>query len=144
LSPREHLSAFAVRRVRLPPEPRDGLRVLVDRLWPRGLSRERAALERWMPEIGPSSELRRWFGHRPERWEEFRRRYRAELEGAPELVAELVRMGEQGRVTLLFDARDEARNQAVVLADYLAGARPSARRTRSSKGSSSSARKKGP
>ena len=95
--------------------------VLVDRVWPRGVRRESLGSARWLRELGPSDELRRWFGHRPERWEEFQRRYREELE-QPErraLVEELVAQARQGPLTLLFGARDPERNQAVVLAQVI-------------------------
>ncbi len=99
----------------------DGARVLVDRIWPRGVSREAAGVDLWLKEVAPSTELRRWFGHEPERWPEFRERYRAELRGkGPELdrIHDLERR--HGTVTLVYSARDEARNQAVVLAELLA------------------------
>jgi uncharacterized protein YeaO (DUF488 family) len=92
-------------------------RVLVDRVWPRGLRREALALDLWLRELGPSDELRRWFGHRPDRWDEFQRRYRAELEQPRqvELLGQLARLARDGPLTLLYGARDEQRNQAVVL-----------------------------
>ena len=94
-----------------------GRRVLVDRVWPRGLRKESLALDAWIRELGPSDELRRWFGHRPERWEEFQRRYRAELErpAQRQLLDQLAALAREGPVTLLYGARDEERNQAVVL-----------------------------
>ena len=101
------------------PEPGDGLRILVDRLWPRGLSRERMRLDAWLKELAPSHELRRWFGHDPEKWEEFRRRYFSELAAREELVAELAGKISASRVTLLFAARDQQHNNAVALRDYL-------------------------
>ncbi len=112
-----------VRRVYEPPEPQDGLRVLVDRLWPRGLRKEAARVDLWARDLAPSDALRRWFGHDPARWEEFRRRYREELrrpevQGALDDLAERAR---QGTVTLLFAARDPHRNNAVVLAEVLRG-----------------------
>ncbi|HZT89819.1 MAG TPA: DUF488 family protein [Stellaceae bacterium] len=100
-----------------PPEPHDGTRVLADRLWPRGLAKDKAAIDLWLKDAAPSTELRRWFGHRPERWQEFRRRYRDELAANPEALAPLPR---DGVVTLLFAAHDIERNNAVVLAEYLA------------------------
>lgn len=105
------------------PSPADGRRILVDRLWPRGVSKEKLdAL--WLKDIAPSAELRAWFGHRPERWKEFLHRYFAELDAHPEPVAELRRLLEGGRVTLVYGARDQAHNQAVALREYLgAGAR---------------------
>jgi len=110
-----------VRRVYEPPDPSDGFRVLVDRLWPRGLRREAAGVDLWARELAPSDALRRWFGHDPARWEEFRRRYRDELarQEARPLVDELVERARRGTVTLLFGARDERHNNAVVLAEYL-------------------------
>lgn len=101
----------------------DGLRVLVDRLWPRGLSREKAALDLWAKDIAPSTELRQWFNHEPEKWPEFQTRYRAELDHNQEALREFKALiKKQGRhsVTLLFGARDLEHNQAVVLKDYLA------------------------
>ena len=98
------------------PALEDGLRVLVDRLWPRGLKRDAAAVDLWLKSVAPSNELRRWFGHDPARWLEFRDRYRAELARNPMATAELRALIEQGkRVTLLFGARDAVRNNAVVL-----------------------------
>jgi len=97
----------------------DGHRVLVDRLWPRGVSRERAQVEEWRRELGPSDQLRGWFGHDPERFPEFRRRYLKELqEHRPEL-AELRRRARSGTLTLVYSARDAEHNQAVVLAEAL-------------------------
>jgi uncharacterized protein YeaO (DUF488 family) len=94
----------------------DGYRILVDRLWPRGLSKEKAAVDEWMKEIAPSAELRRWFGHDPERWREFRRRYERELRAREELVREIAALASHRRVTLVYGARDEAHNDAVVVA----------------------------
>ena len=103
-------------------EPRgsdDGYRVLVDRLWPRGVSKENAAVDLWLREIAPSDELRKWFGHDPARWREFRRRYFTELEEKSELVAQIRDRARTGVVTLLFGARDEENNQAVALKEYM-------------------------
>jgi uncharacterized protein YeaO (DUF488 family) len=99
-----------------PPAATDGQRILVDRLWPRGLSREKAAIDRWMKEVAPSTELRRWFGHDPEKWPEFQRRYRQELRAHHDLVGEIARLASRRRVTLVYGARDETHNDAVVLA----------------------------
>lgn len=100
----------------------DGERVLVDRLWPRGLSRDAARIDLWLKAVAPSTELRKWFGHDPERWPEFRKRYRAELTKDPE-SAEALRalraLCRKGKVTLVYGARDEAHNQAVVLRQVL-------------------------
>jgi uncharacterized protein YeaO (DUF488 family) len=108
-----------VKRVYEPPSAGDGTRVLVDRLWPRGLSKERAAVDLWLKEIAPSAELREWFGHDPARWEEFRRRYRAELSAKPGLLRTLMEKEREGTLTLVYAARDEARNNAVVLKEVL-------------------------
>jgi uncharacterized protein YeaO (DUF488 family) len=98
------------------PNPSDGRRILVDRLWPRGLSKEKAAIDEWMKEIAPSTELRRWFGHDPEKWPEFQRRYKQELRARTDLVRDIAKLASQRRVTLVYGARDEAHNDAVVLA----------------------------
>ena len=115
------MAHLGIKRIYEPAHPDDGCRVLVDRLWPRGLTREAAAVDHWFKEIGPSNDLRTWFGHRPERWAEFSRRYRAELaaEVAAPLVRQLVMLARKGSLTLLYSARDEAHNQAVVLAKVI-------------------------
>lgn len=110
---------IALRRVHAEPQAEDGLRVLVDRLWPRGLRKADAAVDLWLREIAPSHELRRWFGHDPARWTEFRARYRAELAGRPELLRELMAHCRRGPVTLLYAARDGDRNNAAVLLEVL-------------------------
>lgn len=99
--------------------PREGSRVLVDRLWPRGIRKESLALDLWLR--GPSNELRQWFGHQPERWDEFRRRYRDELDRHPQqdLLDQLEALARQGPLTLLYSARDEQHNQAVVVREVL-------------------------
>ena len=101
--------------------PGDGQRVLVDRLWPRGVSKEKAAIDLWLKEIAPSTDLRQWFGHDPARWDEFHSRYRAELDANGEAVQQLKDVIRAGRTTLVYGARDEVHNDAVVLAAYLAG-----------------------
>ena len=108
-----------IKRVYADAAPDDGARILVDRLWPRGVAKDKAELTLWLKEAAPSSALRSWFGHDPKRWEEFRRRYRAELDGNPEPIAQLAEFARHGAVTLLYGAKDEAHNQAVVLAEYL-------------------------
>ncbi|MGD9617249.1 MAG: DUF488 domain-containing protein [Alphaproteobacteria bacterium] len=108
-----------IKRAYDPPSPEDGVRVLVDRLWPRGLRKADAAIDRWLKNIAPSTELRRWFGHDPSRWDEFRRRYRHELSAHPELLCELRELARNGVVTLVYSARDEHHNDAVVLRDVL-------------------------
>jgi uncharacterized protein YeaO (DUF488 family) len=97
----------------------DGERILVDRLWPRGVSKDRAALDQWMKEIAPSAELRTWFGHDPARWDEFRRRYAEELHRRPDLLRDLRSRARRGPVTLVYSAHDEAHNDAIVLRDVL-------------------------
>ena len=97
----------------------DGKRILVDRLWPRGVARDRARLFNWCKEIAPSDALRHWFHNRPERWQEFSARYREELAARDELVRELVGFAQEGVVTLLYASKDEVHNNAVVLRDYL-------------------------
>lgn len=115
------LSAAAVRikRVYEPAAADDGTRILVDRLWPRGLKKADAHIAQWMKEIAPSTELRKWFGHDPARWQEFRRRYKAELAQKRDLVDELRALAAKGPLTLLYSAHDEAHNQAVVIRETL-------------------------
>ena len=108
-----------LKRAYEPATPPDGHRVLVDRLWPRGLSKERASIDEWMKDVAPSAELREWFAHDPERWPEFQRRYKKELRARQELVRDLAMLAAGGRVTLVYGARDEAHNDAVVLADVV-------------------------
>ena len=105
-----------LKRVYEPAAATDGQRILVDRLWPRGLSKKKAAIDEWLKEIAPSAELRRWFGHDPEKWLEFQRRYRQELRIHSQLIHELARRATRRRVTLVYGARDETHNDAVVLA----------------------------
>jgi uncharacterized protein YeaO (DUF488 family) len=102
-----------------PPSKDDGCRILIDRLWPRGLRKDQARLDGWLKEIAPSMALRKWFGHDPARWEEFRRRYFAELEGRAPVVETLRQWTQRGRVTLVYGARDETHNHAVALQEYL-------------------------
>jgi uncharacterized protein YeaO (DUF488 family) len=108
-----------VKRAYAPPSKHDGVRVLVDRLWPRGLSKAHASVDLWLKDIAPSVALRRWFKQQPERWSEFVRRYGEELDGKAASIAALVGAARRGRVTLLFGARDEKRNGAVALHRYL-------------------------
>lgn len=102
-----------------PAEPSDGYRVLIDRLWPRGVSRERAELDEWERELAPSTELRKWFGHEPSRFEAFRRRYEDELRGQRPRLTELRRRARDGTLTLVYAAGDTEHNDAVVLAEVL-------------------------
>lgn len=97
----------------------DGERILVERLWPRGLTKERAALDLWLKDVAPSPELRKWFGHDPSRWEQFQERYRKELEEKEEAVRLLKQKGKDGTVTLVYAARDEKHNGALVLKRFL-------------------------
>ncbi|MGQ3672289.1 DUF488 domain-containing protein [Xanthobacter sp. TB0136] len=115
----DSLANLHVRRVYEPARPEDGARILVDRVWPRGLSKEKAALTLWLKEIAPSTELRKWFGHDPARYATFSERYRAELDGNEDALARLRAYLGKGPVTLLYGAHDEEHNQARVLADYL-------------------------
>ena len=103
------------------PEKKDGVRILVDRLWPRGVSKEEARLDEWIKEIAPSAELRTWFGHDPRRWDEFRHRYRAELAEHVETLKDLRRRAREGPITLVYSARDEIHNDAVVLRNVILG-----------------------
>ncbi len=113
--------SISVKRVYDPPSPDDGYRVLVDRLWPRGLSREAAHVDLWLQDIAPTTELRKWYGHQVERWPEFKKRYAAELAGHGDLLDLLSDIERhRGRVTLLFAARDTEHNEAQVVADVLA------------------------
>ena len=109
----------AIKRIYDPPSPSDGRRILVDRLWPRGVKKSAAHLDGWMKDLAPSDGLRRWFGHEPARWPEFRRRYEGELGAHADGVKALRRMAESSPVTLLYGARDRDRNEARVLADLV-------------------------
>ena len=108
-----------VKRVYEPSEPSDGRRFLVDRVWPRGIRKEAANVEAWVKEAGPSDELRKWFGHDPERWSEFRRRYVRELSHHRDVLAPMVQAARDGDITLVYSARDQAHNQAVVIKNVL-------------------------
>ncbi len=101
------------------PDKTDGTRILVDRLWPRGLTKEKAAIDLWLKEIAPSTELRKWFAHDPEKWKGFRDRYRKELKDHPEEVEQIREMAKVGTVSLIYGARDQEHNEAVVLKDFL-------------------------
>jgi uncharacterized protein YeaO (DUF488 family) len=108
-----------IKRIYDPPDAADGARVLVDRLWPRGVSKQKAALALWLKEIAPSPELRTWFDHDPARWTEFVRRYRTELRTNDEAVGQLADFLKSGPVTLLYGAHDTAHNHALALETYL-------------------------
>jgi DNA-3-methyladenine glycosylase len=114
-------TSVRISRVYDPPGPEDGYRVLVDRLWPRGVSKEAAGVGEWCRDVGPSNELRRWFGHEPDRFEEFATRYRAELAHNPALRHLQDLTAEHPVITLVYSAKDRQHNQAVVLRDVLRG-----------------------
>jgi len=109
------MTTIAIKRVYDPPLPEDGFRVLVDRLWPRGLVKENAKVDLWLKEVAPSAGLRRWFGHDPTRWAEFQARYRTELADNPALGELQATVRKHQRVTLVFGARDAEHNHALVL-----------------------------
>lgn len=111
--------SIAVKRVYEAAHPDDGMRVLVDRVWPRGVKKEDARIDLWLKDVAPSTELRKWFGHDPEKWDEFQARYRAELEGN-EALAELRKLSRKGRLTLVYGARDEKHNNAQALRRLIA------------------------
>ena len=118
------MSRIAASRVRLkraimPPAASDGTRVLIDRLWPRGVRKDAAALDLWLKDIGPSTELRKWFGHEPSRWAEFRRRYADEIAQKPQLLAQLRDIARQGVLTMVYSAHDEQHNDALVLQELI-------------------------
>jgi uncharacterized protein YeaO (DUF488 family) len=113
-----------LKRIYDPVAASDGDRILIDRLWPPGFSREDAHIDEWARDLGPSTELRRWFGQQPACWEEFRRRYAAELVGKETLLAELRRRGRRRSLTLVYSARDTEHNDAVVLAEVLLRRQP--------------------
>jgi uncharacterized protein YeaO (DUF488 family) len=112
-------SHVKLKRAYEPAGPGDGTRILVDRLWPRGLSKAEAAVDRWLKEIAPSTELRQWFGHDPARWPEFRRRYAQELRQHAAVLDEVRALAREDTVTLVYGARDETHNDAVALKDVL-------------------------
>jgi uncharacterized protein YeaO (DUF488 family) len=112
--------AIRLKRIYEPPGPEDGFRTFVERLWPRGLTKERAMIDLWVKEAGASTELRRWYNHDPSKWEEFRRRYSEELDGRPEIIDQLKHlMNNKPTVTFLFAAHDQEHNNAVALKEYL-------------------------
>lgn len=109
-----------IKRVYDPPEKDDGCRILVDRLWPRGMSKERLKADLWMKDVGPSNELRKWFAHDPQKWPEFSSKYEKELEQKADLLRKIVELESKSHiVTLIYSAKDEKHNQAVVLQDVL-------------------------
>lgn len=108
-----------IKRIYENPEPTDGYRMLVDRLWPRGVSKEAAAIDEWNKAVAPSTELRKWFGHQPELFDEFVRRYKAELKPLGSELERMLSIAKQQGLTLIYSARDPERNQAKVLSDIL-------------------------
>lgn len=110
-----------LKRVYEEPSSMDGVRVLVERLWPRGLTKKRAAIDLWLKEVAPSPELRKWFGHDPARWEQFQKRYRRELRERTDAIRQLRQKVKKGTVTLVYAARDEEHNGAVALKKHLQG-----------------------
>jgi uncharacterized protein YeaO (DUF488 family) len=108
-----------LKRVYEQPAPTDGTRILVDRLWPRGLTKEKAHVDLWLKEVAPSSDLRKWFAHDPAKWSEFKTRYRAELKQNPDQLALLKQAIAQGPATLVYGARDEQHNEAIVLQELV-------------------------
>jgi uncharacterized protein YeaO (DUF488 family) len=110
---------ITVKRAYDPVSPADGRRFLVERLWPRGVSKAKLKVEAWLKEVGPSTELRKWFSHDPEKWDEFRKRYRRELDSRPEAWRPIVSAAHQGRVTLVYSSHDTEHNNAVALVEYL-------------------------
>jgi len=108
-----------VKRVYDEPTKSDGRRVLVDHLWPRGLKKNEAQIDEWLKEIAPSTRLRKWFGHDPARWKEFKKKYAAELDGQRDQVEKLAREASKRRITLLFSAKDTQHNNAVALKEYI-------------------------
>lgn len=114
------MDPLSVKRAYEAPADTDGIRILVDRIWPRGVSKATLKLDAWIRAIAPSDALRKWFGHDPQRWDEFRRRYFDELDAHPEAVAELLSRVAAGPATLVFGASDEKHNNAVALREYLA------------------------
>jgi uncharacterized protein YeaO (DUF488 family) len=113
------MAKISLKRAYEAAQPSDGFRVLVDRVWPRGVTKEAAAVDLWLKSVAPSAELRKWFGHKPERWDEFRTRYRAELREHDADLEELVTHADSNHLTLVFGAKDTEHNQAVVLKEVL-------------------------
>jgi uncharacterized protein YeaO (DUF488 family) len=113
--------SIKLRRAYDPAERTDGVRILVDRLWPRGLSRDDACIDQWVKDLAPSNELRKWFGHDPARWDEFRDRYAVELNRHSDQMKELRELARKGPITLVYSAHDEVHNNAVVLRDFILG-----------------------
>ena len=109
------------KRVYDPVSPDDGYRILVDRLWPRGITKDRLGADEWMKDVAPSTALRKWFKHEQPKWAEFKRRYFSELDGNPEAIERLRLAAKKGPVTLLYAAQDRERNHAIALREFLTG-----------------------
>lgn len=124
ITPPVPASNIRLKRAYEPASPDDGVRILVDRLWPRGISKEKAAIDDWMKAVAPSTALRKWFGHDPAKWDGFVQRYRAELAEKGQALDDLHRLAQKGVVTLVYGARDMQHNEAVVLRDVLCGHHP--------------------
>ncbi|MEN6615450.1 MAG: DUF488 domain-containing protein [Syntrophorhabdus sp.] len=112
------MTSIAIKRIYEEPSDDDGYRILVDRLWPRGLSREKARIDLWIKDIAPSDTLRKWFSHDPGKWTEFKKRYFAELDGKPKMIEE-INQARNDKITLLYGAKDEHHNNAVALKQYI-------------------------
>jgi uncharacterized protein YeaO (DUF488 family) len=123
MSSRIYAKNVTLKRAYEHPSRSDGARVLIDRLWPRGIKKSEARIGEWMKDIAPSTSLRKWFGHDPARWAEFQRRYEAEVRQHPEYLERLRSLAREGPLTLVFSAHDEAHNDAVVLRDMILGDR---------------------
>jgi uncharacterized protein YeaO (DUF488 family) len=108
-----------IKRVYEQPDKKDGERILVDRLWPRGLTKEKASVDLWLKDIAPSTELRKWFDHDPEKWKSFRGRYETEIRHKDDLIKVLKQKAREGTITLIYGARDEKHNEALVLKQFL-------------------------
>ncbi len=115
--------AIRTKRVYEGAEKADGFRVLIDRLWPRGLTKEKARVDLWLKDLGPSDGLRKWFGHEPAKWDEFRRRYAQELKAKGDLVAQVRERAKKGTVTLLFGSKEEKLNNVTAFKEFLEGSR---------------------
>lgn len=113
------MTPVKIKRVYEPPDKEDGLRILIDRLWPRGLTKEKAKVDEWLKELAPSTGLRKWFNHDPDKWKEFQKRYQQELKENTEEVARLKELLKKGNTTLVYGAKDEEHNDAVVLKEWL-------------------------
>ncbi|MEO8926414.1 MAG: DUF488 family protein [Caulobacteraceae bacterium] len=121
MSPKIAAGSVKLKRAYVPASAEDGRRILIDRLWPRGVKKADAALDRWIKDLSPSTALRKWFGHDPARWREFRHRYAAELRAHPTQLRELRALARRDAVTLVYSAHDEVHNDAVLLRDLLLG-----------------------